>query len=261
MATNTLEKNIWSSDKYYEKIAEIDDFSHPGFASAKEICANSKSILDVGCGDGSKLAVLGNANTKRVGCELGEAGIRLGRQKFPDIKFIHIDGNKLPFDDQAFESVCSFFVLEHTQKPDELICEMIRVLKVGGALVLLAPNFGTPNRCSPNFIGSRLKKLFTGFVNDFSTENSLNWLHVNPKISNIDEFAPDLDTTIEPYLGSLVKFLKYNKMEIKEWSSYWNMEMSNASLGQKIFKLFSVFGIYPFTMWGPHLFVVAKKVK
>lgn len=225
---------IWQDKKYYEKIAQSEDFSHPGFLLAQKYCQNAKKVLDVGCGDGSKLKKLGGKNTKRFGCEVSLLAKQWGFQIF--------DGTKLPYKNNSFDRVVNFFVLEHTEKPKELLAEMVRVLEPDGLLILLAPNFGAPNRASPNFVGSRIKKLF------FNPQ----WHKVKPKTDSMKDFESDFDTTVEPYLGSIIKYLQSLHTKIIEKNSFWEMENQNAKIIQKVFRYF-------FPDWGPHLFVVARK--
>lgn len=225
---------IWSDKRYYQEIARKETFDHPGFLRAIELCRNAKKILDVGCGDGSKLKKLGGEKTKRFGCDVSPLAKAYGYDVF--------DGVSLPYDDASFDKVVSFFVLEHTTKPKELLKDMVRVLENDGLLILLAPNFGAPNRASPNFVGSRIAKLF------FNPK----WHRVFPKQLSMKDFASDLDTTMEPYLATIVNYLQKLGLQIVEKNSYWEMELASAKPIQKIFR-------YLFTNWGPHLFIVAKK--
>lgn len=252
-----LKKNIWT-EKYYQRIEKVDDLSHPGFKKVIELSKNCSSVLDVGCGDGSKLAKLGNRQAKRVGCEVSPDAVRLAKGKFPKNNFQLYDGTKLPIPDNTFDLTCSFFVMEHTQQPQKIVDEMLRVTRTGGITAWLAPNFGAPNRSSPNFTGSRLTKLLRGFKADFVTNHSLDWRQVEPKIQTLDRFESDLDTTIEPYLGSLIKHVQ-TAADILFADSFWSMELENPSFLQKIFGVLASFNVYPFTFWGPHLFLVVRK--
>ncbi|KKU90754.1 hypothetical protein A3C32_03635 [Candidatus Daviesbacteria bacterium RIFCSPHIGHO2_02_FULL_41_14] len=251
-------QNIWQTKNYYKTIASLEDFSHPGFKRAVELSKEATKILDVGCGDGSKLAKLGGIRSARAGVEISSMAVEVSRKKLPQIKFIHQTNDRLPFTENIFDIVTSFFVLEHTQNPDKMISEMIRVAKNGGLIIWLAPNFGAPNRASPNFTGSRPMKLITGIVNDLQNNNDLNWRKVSPKITSIKDFQPDLDTTVEPYLGSLVLFVK-RYGEIVEASSSWDMESPQAKIFQRIIRILGSRGIFPFKYWGPHLFLVLRK--
>lgn len=256
--TSDIQKNIWEKEKYYQLISKKEDFSHPGFKIALKYSKHKENILDVGCGDGSKLAHLGNVSSKRTGVEKSRTAVELGKKKYPKSHFILETRNRLPFANEHFDLVTSFFVLEHTEKSEELILEMIRVAKSGGIIIWLAPNFGAPNRASPNFVGSRLNKLLVGLLRDFQNTTCLNWQKVEPKVSSIEEFLPDLDTIVEPYLRSLIAFTK-GYGEILETNSFWELELGKAKTIQKITRILGMAGFYPFKYWGPHLFLVLRK--
>jgi SAM-dependent methyltransferase len=54
--------------------------------------------------------------------------------------FMAYDGKKLPFDDDAFDAVISFQVIEHVKDDRRFVSEARRVLKKGGVLILTTPN-------------------------------------------------------------------------------------------------------------------------
>ena len=83
---------IWESKTYYQTIASLEDFSHPGFQKAIELCRRSESILDVGCGDGSKLERLGSQATKKTGCEVSRMAITMAT----NIKYRRLPFSPLP---------------------------------------------------------------------------------------------------------------------------------------------------------------------
>ena len=109
---------------------------------------------------------------------------------------------------------------------------------------------------------SRIIKLMKGLGSDllrfFRKSNSLQWQKVRPMATS-KVYWSDWDTTVEPYLGSLLVFLTRNKLKIIEYSCVWEEEFTHAKLCQKVARLLSKIGIYPFKYWGPHLVVLAKK--
>ncbi len=197
MTRKDLAKRTWQTTAYYQRIAQVDDLSHPALARIKELCRDCDSILDVGCGDGRKLAMLGNSTTKQVGLDVSPQAINLAKKNFPTADFVVGVGEHLPFPNAAFSAVVSTFVIEHTQVPEQVVAEMLRVVKKSGLIIILAPNFGAPNRASPNFSGSRAQKLITGLVNDFlGSGRHLSWHTVTPKTVTMEQFHSDEDTTV-----------------------------------------------------------------
>lgn len=260
MKRKEIKENIWSSPKYYERIASIEDFSHPGYILMQKYFSDLQTILDVGCGDGSKLARLGGPQTRKYGCDISKAGIFRGKQLFPKINFLVFSGKKLPYRTGFFDGACCLFVLEHTRGPLILMREIERVSKQGGLVAFLAPNFGAPNRASPNFKGSRWLKLIVGLLKDiFTNGNSLEWNEVEPIELKFENFQSDQDTTVEPYMLDLRNQLLKNGFTIVAESSYWEKERQSPSVFQLIFRKLADLKIYPFVYWGPHLFLLARK--
>jgi SAM-dependent methyltransferase len=85
-------------------------------------------LLDVGCGDRPWEARL--AVDEYVGLDVEGAAGR------PDVVY---DGERIPFGDGEFDTVLSNQVLEHVPDPGALWAEMVRVLRVGGRLVVTVP--------------------------------------------------------------------------------------------------------------------------
>ncbi|MBZ6076255.1 class I SAM-dependent methyltransferase [Microvirga puerhi] len=52
-------------------------------------------------------------------------------------------GEAIPFPDEHFDFVYSSNVLEHVQSPQKVISESLRVLKPGGLLLFVVPNYGS----------------------------------------------------------------------------------------------------------------------
>lgn len=99
----------------------------------------SGKLLDVGCGDKPYLEIFRPHVSEYLGIENEStfnktAATLAGSQ--PDYLY---SGDRLPFDDGSFDTVINVQVLEHTDRPQELIGEMARVLKRGGSLILAAP--------------------------------------------------------------------------------------------------------------------------
>ena len=111
----------------------------------------NKRLLEVGSG----FAVNHVVWTKKFGIdgygvEPGDEGfnssLKISRQLvadngLPPDRIINAVGENLPFEDEYFDLVYSTNVLEHTQEPGKVLCEIIRVLKPGGFAQIVFPNY------------------------------------------------------------------------------------------------------------------------
>lgn len=81
------------------------------------------SLLDVGCGDGRFVGLVGPQVARRMGVDLSERAIAFARAFYPDVAFAAADVATL---DEVFDVVTSIETLEHI--PDEGIAPFVRAL-------------------------------------------------------------------------------------------------------------------------------------
>jgi SAM-dependent methyltransferase len=101
-------------------------------------------VLDYGCGDGALLGVVSN-RCRRLGAELhgfdpNELAVQLARKMLAErgvAARIHGSLESIPAD--FFDRVVCTEVIEHASAPQMLLCEIARVLKPGGRLVITTP--------------------------------------------------------------------------------------------------------------------------
>ena len=242
----------WEKDEYYKVSEEASrNKTHPAVVAINEFAKNAKKILDMGCGDGTRLASL-ETQGEKLGVDVSDFAIQRGEKKYRNLKLIRGDVANLPFKDKSFDFVYSMFVIEHVESPEKVLKEAFRILAKGGTLILAAPNYGAPNRRSPNSREGRLSKLFKRVRG--VGRNSLNWTKVTPPEG---EYFIDVDTLVEPYIVSLLKYLKNLGFKIVKASSLW--ETDEFSLKQLPFKILGRLGINSFVWWGPQIFIIAKK--
>jgi ubiquinone/menaquinone biosynthesis C-methylase UbiE len=252
--------------RYYRSAARASqDIMHPGTTLLISETGKAGKILDLGCGEGTRLANLLRRTSNKghvkevIGIDVNPVAIKLARRKYPQLKFVVGTMTHLPFADDYFDLVYSAYVFEHLTQPESAIREAARVVRPNGKIIILAPNFGSPNRRSPNSTQNKVVKLIGGFYRDLwlffrKSLPGLHWLPVTPLT---DRYTQDADTVVEPYLNSLLKFGHFLGLKTDFSSSFWSVD--RFSIFQFPFRIFGWLGIYPFNLWGPHLGIVFRK--
>jgi ubiquinone/menaquinone biosynthesis C-methylase UbiE len=106
-------------------------------ALAQRIPAGAR-ILEIGCGDASGAHELLQRLPVREYCGVD---ITIPRVLAGQLKLAAASGLALPFPAEHFDVVLSMFTIEHTLFPNTLLDEAWRVLRAGGTLLLIAPDF------------------------------------------------------------------------------------------------------------------------
>lgn len=106
--------------------------------------AAGKKILEVGCGDGYGLAYLAEVASEAAGVDYEKDIIVKARNKYKknNLSFFYRDAASLQFEDNTFDIVCSFQVIEHIpeEKLPQYLSEIKRVLKDDGIFYLSTLN-------------------------------------------------------------------------------------------------------------------------
>lgn len=99
-------------------------------------------LLDVGCGTGALETRLAAQwpETPLVGADLSKEMLAAARRKLEDrpvVSFVQASADALPFADAHFDLIASASAFHYFPRPVAALREMRRVLRSGGALVLL----------------------------------------------------------------------------------------------------------------------------
>lgn len=133
LSKNPLERYIWQS-----KLRAIK----------KMLGAISyDNVLDVGCGDGELLQIVGKA-CGYIGVDISPTQLKNFRNNLSakrkkrsgQIKLIQHNVQELPFAPASFDLVLACDVLEHVLEPGQVLLEIQRVLKPGGHALFSLPN-------------------------------------------------------------------------------------------------------------------------
>jgi SAM-dependent methyltransferase len=116
--------------------------------SGSEISVHA-TILDFGCGDGMLVSQLRKEGYSAFGVDIDDyydsVQKRCKEQGLikEDERIFHtisMDNYRIPFDDDTFDNVISFYVLEHVQNWEQSLAEIKRVLKPGGTSLHIFPS-------------------------------------------------------------------------------------------------------------------------
>jgi len=97
---------------------------------------HGKKLLEVGVGAGTDHLQWARAGAECFGVDLTEAAIETTRARFALYGFQtslqRLDAELLPFSDNSFDLVYSWGVIHHSEKPENIVKEIRRVLKPEG---------------------------------------------------------------------------------------------------------------------------------
>lgn len=115
---------------FAKRLKTIEHYAHQG------------RLLDVGCATGFFLDLARSGGWDVVGTEVSEFGARYARERFRlDVRLGTL--KDLQFDDQAFDVVTMWDVIEHVLDPMGELQEIGRILRDGGLLSIITPDAGS----------------------------------------------------------------------------------------------------------------------
>jgi len=144
-------------------------------------------ILEIGCGIGSIVFALSEKGYDITGIDISSEAIVYGLKKYGNIRLQVQAAESLPYENESFDVVLSFDLLEHIARVDKHIREVFRVLRTGGYYL-----FQTPNKYS-NIIWETLQS------------RSLRWRHYHPSLHSPKQLLHRLCKH-----GFEVRFVKMN---------------------------------------------------
>lgn len=148
-----MQKFYATSHAYYADIDfTADTWTDETELEAQDIlneASGHEAVLEVGCGKANILKS-GKIDPKHyTGIDFSHEVIEKNRITFPDATFHCIeDISRYPADTGHFDYAFSHYVLEHCVFPNHFLDECVRVLRPGGVLSILCPDFLGAGRMS-----------------------------------------------------------------------------------------------------------------
>jgi len=104
-----------------------------------ERLSEGDTVLEIGHGDGYGLMKIAE-KADIIGLDIDPRIVQFASEKYGEKYFKIYDGSSIPFDDNHFDCVCLFQVIEHIEEDVEILKEIRRVLKPGGFMIMTTPN-------------------------------------------------------------------------------------------------------------------------
>ncbi len=100
--------------------------------------AKGARVLDAGCGSGYPVTRLFANAFQVIGVDFAEKQIRSAKEKVPDAKLVCADITNLPFRENTFDAVCSYYAIIHIPRRDhrKLLVDFGRILRPAGLMLV-----------------------------------------------------------------------------------------------------------------------------
>lgn len=158
LAENEMQSDLEELTRiYYRMTADVDTARRERFVQhvldadlrgqALLACLPEQGeILDVGCGTGGFLKAAANSGRTVTGVDIAIRWLVVARKRIArlmyqrKVRIIPACVEALPFAESSFDLVVADSLLEHLEKPENAIAEMVRVLRPGGCIWIWSPN-------------------------------------------------------------------------------------------------------------------------
>jgi ubiquinone/menaquinone biosynthesis C-methylase UbiE len=123
------------------------------YLMARTLC-RGKDVLDIASGEGYGAAILAQVARSVVGVDIDHAAVAHAAESYqrPNLRFVRGDARRIPLPNASVDVVTSFETLEHFREHEEFLCDVNRVLRPDGFLLISTPDCDvcSPSGCAAN---------------------------------------------------------------------------------------------------------------
>jgi SAM-dependent methyltransferase len=131
----------WNGERYVPQLRGTIALEHlHRYAYASEY-VKGKVVLDIASGEGYGSDMLSRIAKHVYGVDIDEESVRHAQAKYQakNLKYIIGSCTEIPLPDASVDVVVSFETIEHITDHDRMMCEVKRVLRPGGSLIISSP--------------------------------------------------------------------------------------------------------------------------
>ncbi|MGB1261852.1 MAG: class I SAM-dependent methyltransferase [Cognaticolwellia sp.] len=141
------ELDTWGrcANTYIDTFVSLTSQAIPYLLDAMGNC-QGKQVLDLGSGPGNVAQLFADSGAEVTGVDFSPLMVKVAESRYPNITFLEANGERLPFDDETFDTVACNYVVHHFARPEVVFSEINRVLKPNGRLVFSV--WGEPEKQS-----------------------------------------------------------------------------------------------------------------
>lgn len=191
------------------------------------------SLLDVGCGSGEWLAMMGRLGWNSQGVDFDQNAVELARKNGLKVDTGTLESQD--YQESSFDAITINHVIEHVPDPVALLKECRRILKPGGTIALATPNGQS--------LGHRI------FMN--------NWRGLEPP-RHLQILSPQATKTLFTSAGfKQITVRTYNSLYV--WDQSYRLSRSHSQLDRRVKTNLSQKVISLLLTWYEQLFLLLSK--
>lgn len=196
--------------------------------------SHAVELLDVGCGSGSLLRLLRRKGYRVLGVDFSAEASRIAANE-NGVKVFVGSLADAKFQDERFDIVSLFHVMEHVTRPSEVLHEVFRILKPSGSVILQVPNVES---WQFQWFGARWYGLdVPRHVIDYSLKSIVRLLNEagfqvrRVRHFNLRDNAPALASSVFPSLDPVSRSIRQRRRKIGEsFAASWSRHLAYLAL-------------------------------
>jgi SAM-dependent methyltransferase len=138
----TMMNSLWTGERLERCVWGSLTIEHLHRYSAVLGLVRRKAVVDIACGEGYGSNLLACAAERVIGIDISRDAVERAKRRYrgENLEFREGRADRLPAEGGSIDVVVSFETIEHHAQHEEMLCEIKRILKPAGTLVMSTPD-------------------------------------------------------------------------------------------------------------------------